>query len=135
MKVYVVTSGCYSEWHIDAVCDNEEKAQKICDLIDADDEPAVNEWDTDIYDIIDDGTNLYDITIDPTDNKIIIVYSWKLHDPVFNVVVKDSGAYWDHSNADIPNIIFRVRARDEEHARKIALDRYYNWKAVKEGVV
>lgn len=135
MKVYIVTSGCYSEWHIDAVCDDEEKARKICSLIDADDGPAVNVWDTDIYDIIDDGTDLYDVTVTLADNKIIHIHAWKLNNAVFNKIITDCGAYWDRSDADIPNIVFRVRAKDEEHARKIALDRYYMWKAEKEGAV
>ena len=135
MKVYIVTSGFYSDWHIDAVCDDEEKARKICSLIDADDEPYVGVWDTDMYDIIDDGSNLYDITINPINNEIIRVYSWKMNDTVYNTIVKDCGDCWDHSDAWAPNVVFRVRAKDEEHAGKIALDRYYMWKAEKEGVV
>lgn len=125
---YILTFGCYSDWHIDAVCDDEEKARKICSLID-------NVWDTDIYDIIDDDRNLYDVNIDCTTDEIMLVHSWKLSDPVFNAIIKDCGIYCDHSDASMPHVIFRVRAKDEEHAKKIALDRYYIWKAEKEGVV
>jgi len=134
MKVYIVTSGFYSDWHIDAVCDDEEKARKISSLINEDDGPYVKVWDTDMYDIIDDGSNLFDITISTTTDEIIRVFSWKSNNPAYNVIVKDSGAYWDHSDSSMPHIIFRVRAKDEEHARKIALDRYYIWKAEKEGI-
>ena len=53
MKVYIVTSGSYSDYHIDAVCETREKAEKILALIsDKDywhDDAQIEEYDTDTF--------------------------------------------------------------------------------------
>lgn len=50
MKIYVVTSGCYSDFHINAMFSTREKAQKYIDVAKFDDWDEINgidEWDVD----------------------------------------------------------------------------------------
>ena len=52
-------------------------------------------------------------------------------DSLTDATVADTGKMWELDTV----IIFRVRAEDEESAKKIAYDRFAMWKAEKEGVV
>ena len=129
MKVYIVTSGLYSDYHIDAVCDNKETAQRICNLINDFDRPRVREYDTANYQILTDGKSIYDIYISLMTGE---VYRSHTYDPLTNATVADTGQMWEY---DTEMIMFRVRAEDEESAKKIAYDRFVMWKAEKEGAV
>lgn len=51
-KVYVVTSGCYSDYHIDGVYSTREAAEKRCAAWDGYDDPMIEEYE------LDDGSNI-----------------------------------------------------------------------------
>lgn len=68
MKVYIVTSGCYSDYHIDAVCLDKDQAERLAQAIYGWDEGHVAEWDTDDFKIIDDGMKLYHVVIRLSEN-------------------------------------------------------------------
>lgn len=47
MKVYVIQHGYYSDRHITGVTTDEEKAKKICEMLDS----SYSEWDTDQFEV------------------------------------------------------------------------------------
>lgn len=52
MKIYVITSGCYSDYHIDAVTDDKEKAEFLKLKFSDEYDPAnIEEYDTDEYSV------------------------------------------------------------------------------------
>lgn len=52
MKIYVITSGCYSDYHIDAVTDDKDKAEFLkLKFSDEHDEANIEEYDTDKYQV------------------------------------------------------------------------------------
>lgn len=52
MKIYVITSGCYSDYHIDAVTDNKYKAEFLkLKFSDEHDEANIEEYDTDEFQV------------------------------------------------------------------------------------
>lgn len=48
MKVYIVTSGCYSDYHIDAVLETRKQAEAYCALHPSEDQ-EIEEWETAEY--------------------------------------------------------------------------------------
>ena len=52
MKIYIITSGCYSDYHIDAVTDDKEKAEFLKLKYSNEYDPAnIEEYDTDEYSV------------------------------------------------------------------------------------
>ena len=138
MKVYIVTSGCYSDYHIDAVCLDKEDAEVIAENINGsfNDCPKVNEWDTDDFKIINDGLKLFYITVllekDRLTLKSIRITA---ADSFQSLITSGTGILFDYSDAPVPNLSCILRAKDEEHAKKIVYDKFAEWKAEKEGLV
>lgn len=116
MKVYVITQGCYSDYHIVGVALDKEKAERIKSFFDRDYYSAeIEEYDTEKWDLSDE-RNLYSIRIYRDEISVI-----------------DNDAYYD------PNVVraypwgvyeVSVMAKDEEHAMKIASDMIAQYKAV-----
>lgn len=46
-KVFVVTAGCYSDYHISRIFDTREAAELYCAVTKWDDDPEIEEWDLD----------------------------------------------------------------------------------------
>lgn len=138
MKVYIVTSGCYSDYHIDAVCLNKEDAEVIAENISGNfnDCPEVNEWDTDDFKIINDGLKLFYITVLLEKDRLTLKgLQITAADSFQSLITSGTGILSDYSDAMIPNLSCILRAKDEEHAKKIAYDMFAEWKAKKEGLV
>ena len=116
MKVYVITKGCYSDYHIIGVALDKEKAERIASFFDDDyNSSEVEEYDTEKWDI-SDGKNLYSIRIDKC--GISVIDNESFYD--LNVVRTYPWGVYEVS----------VMARDKEHAMKIASDMIAQYKAV-----
>ena len=134
MKVYIVTSGCYSDYRIDAVCLDKEDAEVIAENIGGsfNDCPAVNKWDTDI----NDGLKLFYTTVLLEKDRLTLKgVQITAADSFQSLITSGTGILFDYSDATVPNLSCILRAKDEEQANKIVLDKYYMWKAEKEGLV
>lgn len=125
MKIYVITQGCYSDYHICAVTEKREIAEiirKKCS--DKWDEAEIEEFDTDNYNKIDYNKSFFNIHMDNEEN---IVY-----------IDEISSGYYFKSNEVVhyPNGHFGavISANDEKHAKKIFADMVAKCKAEEEGI-
>ena len=116
-KIYVLTEGDYSDYHIVGVYSTPELAQEAQTLY---------------PDSMIENHDLDDIPEHPPG-----MLAW-------GVTIKDSTVGYTYisdphecpSERDCPNGVYAVNcwAVDEEHANKIALDKYYQYQAIKAGV-
>lgn len=120
-KVYVVTQGVYSDYHICAVAATEEIAKKLQKIYSGD--ATIEEYD--LNDAKDDVRVFYDVTF--TDNKVSAHF-----DKYGN---RESIKFYKGNKWQSDCLIVSVRARDVDHAVKIAQDRRAEYLAKKEGVV
>jgi hypothetical protein len=127
MKVYIITKGDYSDYHICAVTTDKKKAEmlrKAYNDLDGWRKARIETYDTDTFlTEIENGLKLYNCTMEH--NKPMVIHEVDLdymnsHD--FNVRYKHY-TYWVY-----------VWAKDEEHALKIASDKIAEYKANKEGI-
>lgn len=133
MIVYVITSGKYSDYGIDAVTLNKEEANKMIELFP---DERIEEYDTDNFPRI--------ITNDPywhceynlqtdIDRESIVIYR------------ED---HYSHSDFKILNKVYNktylgknygfatfIQAKDRDHAAKIFYDKVAEWKAEQKGIV
>ena len=121
MKIYVVTQGDYSDYHIVAVCTKKASAERIKNLLtDGWCDPEIEEYESDVYDI------------NPT-YKAYHVVIWKNGD------IKCEEEYNSYCAEDVNEykdwFVYDVFAKDEEHAKKIALDKIAEYKAKKKGLI
>lgn len=121
MTIYVVTEGCYSDYHIVGVSDDEETARKIAEYRGA---------EVEIYD-----------TNDFTDDRLLWDYTWRtwyddygekqereslefrMPDEVWKEVNKVYRT-WDKYRYEVV-----VKANDREHALKTARDMVAQYRA------
>lgn len=116
---YAVTKGDYSDYHIVAITDDEEKAQKLAKVFSDDwDEAKVEKYpdcavvDMPIFSVMVGSVATCVVQITPyTINNINVVNEYR--DKQYSVY---------------------VQAKDEEHAQKIAYDLIAEYKARKAGV-
>ena len=98
MKLYVVTAGCYSDYHIVGIFESEENAKLYIELNSKDPQGC---WDEDMeyhcYETLDDrlmdandSRNLYSVEIYPDTGKM-----------------KVEGVYWNHLTPDPDYAKFR----------------------------
>lgn len=116
-EVFVVVSGIYSDFGINAIFSTREKAQAYID--NRADVNQFNDYRIEVYGLDEYG----DI------NSRLIAY-WVKIDKDDNASIERIGP--NHSRSEA--IDFRVGdatvwARDEQHAAKIAMERYMRWKA------
>lgn len=126
--VYVVTAGCYSDYHICGVTTKEKQAE--C-------------WADSYSDIINDArVETWPLATRNGDDRSAWIVKFK-GDAIQGVRWDNRGQqtmdrnFWPHVydfswTADVE---IGVLAKDEEHAKKIAKDAYMKWKAEREGVV
>lgn len=129
MKVYVIEAGVYSDRHIVAVTLNKDDAYKLRDAAEEDDycdAASVLEFDTDGYKINDDQRRIYQVDI----HKDSTVHA-HLRGRVCDLIDEEISWFFE----DAGTCCFNVRAHNKEEAKKIALDRFAEFKARKEGVV
>lgn len=127
MKIYVVTKGEYSDYHIITATLSKQRAENIAKIYtDKYDEAGVEEFD-----------EMSDEAIDRMMEELELRY-------VFNIqqdgAVSAVEAVYEKKNAKIMDtscydrIHFSIAAKDKEHAIKIARDMRYNYYAEKYGL-
>lgn len=121
MKVYVVTKGEYSDYHICAVALEKSKAEAICKLlVDRWDEPEIEEYDTDAVEPLLHGSKMYDVTL--TEKGAASAY--EVSEPTY---------YLDSVNKVVNNrfkseYYVKVFARDEAHALKVGVEKIHKYR-------
>lgn len=134
-KVYVVTMGEYSDYHICAVALDKEKAEKLCKLFKRDgmyaDEPNIEEWDTEKYEALFAGRKPYFV-------------NFLKNGDVFSAGEKTWGIeYFEPGISEtkcrlngqfVPAISVELYAKDAESALKIAAEKRAKYLANKEGI-
>lgn len=125
MKVYVVTDGNYSDYHICGVAASKETAERIIKYITRHDEysdPRIEEYDTDAWiDAVNSG-GLYHAVLLPNGSISVYVETYEIESGYkMRNKVKN---YYNRLNV-------WVLARDEIHAKKIASDLFAKYKAEK----
>jgi hypothetical protein len=126
--VYILTEGSYSDYHIVATFSTKklaEEAQKHCSECDS----GIEEYELDALEIPEHppGHTAWAVHIIAETNTI----SWSAQDDIFNGYFEPKENYYENYIAT-PMYNVKCWARDKEHAEKIALDKYYQWKWEKE---
>lgn len=122
MTHYVLTSGCYSDYHIVAVCSNRAKAEQIMERVNR---TAYDQCDIEEYEDAEpvaENLNCYCMNFETNTIR---------GDADIEYGIK--GTYWEDKRGIIYALY--VLAENEEVARKIAYDRRAMLMAQKEGVV
>lgn len=120
-KLYAVEQGEYSDHHFVGIYDTNEKAEFIRDKINMKphQDASIREYELNPgYEELNAGLSMYNIYISPTGKLISIL---KYNDTAGDIATTELHA--DHGS------YFYVYARDEAHATKIALDKFYIWKS------
>lgn len=124
-KVYVITKGAYSDYHICAVAATKEIAEKLQKIYSEDswNDAIIEEYD--LNGARDDVRVFYDVTF--KDDRV---------SACFNEYGEKESIYFFKGNKwQSDCMIVCVKARDEDHAIKIAQDRRAEYLAKKEGIV
>ena len=141
MKVYVITAGVYSDYHICCVCIDRETAERRKKLFSDDyDEAEIEEFDTDEYEEFvkvgyqiqrRDGKRLYKVRMDEykdgdkmiqrTGAKEQEIRDWNIKE----ILWPSKSYYTTECGVTVPGTEWQltVYARDEKEALKIAYDR------------
>lgn len=111
MKIYVITKGCYSDYHIAAVTDDKEKAEFLKLKFSDECDPAdIEEYDTDEY------------SVEGIQNMKLFYWKVLIHKGNSLVYPYLSGnQYFNVYNTGIQAV---VTARTKEQAIKIVRDKY-----------
>jgi hypothetical protein len=128
--VYVLTDGDYSDYHIVALYSTKElaeEAQKHCPC------SRIEEYDLDALEIPEHPPGHYAWVVPINAKTNTINCSGQLNTLQSQF---EPGEHY-YSNDNVPDGILLVKcwARDKEHAEKIALDKFYQWKWEKENEV
>lgn len=129
--VYVLTEGEYSDYHIVALFSSREKAEEARALCP---DSEVEEYELDALEIPEypKGCVGWTICINANDNTINRAFQCEALCNNFNPeeIYLDGGR---HPSA-FPIFMVKCWARDKEHAEKIALDKFYQWKWEREQI-
>lgn len=117
MKVYIVTSGDYSDYHIDRVFSTRERAREFVDHMGACYE--IEEYDLD--EETPRGVFGYRVSIYEDHTEV------ELTDPAYDTYMRKDSLRWEERF--LPHMIFVVEAKDAPHAVKIASERLARIKA------
>jgi hypothetical protein len=127
MKIYVVTKGYYSDYHIITATLSKQRAENIAKIYtDRYDTAEVEEFDEMSDETIDrmmeelELRYVFNIQQDGTVSAVEVVYEKK------NAKIMDTSRY--------DRIHFSIPAKDKEHAIKIAIDLRYKYYAEKYGL-
>lgn len=122
-KVYIITKGEYSDYHICAVTMDKSRAENLKRLMSNTwSEANIEEY---VLNEVKESGDLYYVEF-PEDSQ-----------PIIRIDEYDGfGGYGDAPCVEdwLDPIRICVRSKDEKHAMKIALDEYAKWKAEKEEV-
>ena len=127
--VYAVVGGEYSDWYLVGYCESQKKAEEYCkthnkqirwkelyimELADLDKEPPEGE--------------LLCYMVDTEDWSYCQSFSWRKDE------IPESKIYVCGSIFENPDIYIWIYPSELKRIQKIAQDRYYKWKAEKEGI-
>lgn len=135
MKVYVITKGAYSDYHICGVATDKKKAEilrkafsNICD------KAEIETYETDQFITeIESGFKLYDCALKDGEDLSISTYLYGL-DCLDYMTDSDFRVRRFSKGWCAPGYGIKVWAKDEDHARKIAADKIAEYKARKAGI-
>ena len=119
MKVYVITKGEYSDYHICAVTLDEKNAETIRKFFSGDDEDEraeIESYETDIYTPIIEDKSFFRIWFEKN-GEILVEKQEEIFTDSLNKFMK-----WGHT------IFIDIFAYNDEQAKKIALDKYAEYK-------
>ena len=133
MKIYVITSGCYSDYRIEAMFSTREKAQKYIDAA------KFDSWNDDINGIVE-----WDVDSSSTEPpKSVYVQGYFEDDELTRIDFNgDDNVQWKFTKEIMDgvevcvlftgNIAVRQGETAEdfhERAKKVVIDKYFEWKA------
>lgn len=123
-KIYIITKGRYSDYHICAVTMDKSRAENLKKLFDG----RWEEAEIEEYTLDEAQNNEYVYYIDFQDNLSPHIY------------IDEYSGFANSSDASqviecSEYVRVCVRAKDEKHAMKIAQDEYARWKAEQEGIM
>ena len=127
MKVYVVTEGDYSDYHIVGVCTSKESAERIRQLASSDyHEAQIEEYEADRFNV--EPTYKYYYVRVLKDGAVEVSVGSCIYSPY---------EVYDYRRArgSVTAFVVDVFAQDEEHAKKIAFDCIAKYKAEREGTI
>lgn len=126
--VYVVTKGCYSDYHICAVTLDKEKAERLCKLFDGGgwDEARVEGYDTETHEGLLSGRKPYNVGF-RKNGDLSSVNEQKLGIEHF---IPRIGEYPMHEEC----LVVSLYAKNKESAIKIAAEKRAKYLAEKEGI-
>ena len=114
-NIYIVTSGCYSDYHIERVFSTKEKAEEFLDMKDDDYDLAVFPLDEDLP---PRKTKLWRVVLGLNTKKVLVCYI------CFDKTMKDL-VQFDKDRYDEKNSIeFYIETCSRRRAKKIASERY-----------
>lgn len=119
--IYIVTSGTYSEYHIERVCSTKELAEQIVASMPEymREDASVEEYELDaLDDYIRQGLRKYRIQMERDGTVSRCDLDWPHSGETYAAVIKHS--YDGTSVVKKPNLIVLCLAKDEAHAIKIA---------------
>ena len=132
MKIYVVTEGTYSNYHIVFCTLDKERADTFVKRYNKREYDCyrVEEYDADVIKLFDDGRELYQVW--KRDNDSVRVYD---EEPCYQdqFVINKVNRYNVKNPKSIQYSVY-VMAEDEEHAKKIGEDLIYEYMARKAGI-
>lgn len=142
MKVYIITSGEYSDYSIDAVTLDKDQAEKMVNVFP---EERIEEYDTDDFPklITNDPCWICEYNL-PTrnimDGKIINNESIEIHQEddfwhAYDFKELNKVINKIRINGSIYGFRMYIQAKDKEHAKKIFYDKVAEWKAEQKGIV
>jgi len=132
-KVYVITMGCYSDYHICAVALDREKAERLCKVIppDCGDEPEIEEWDTEQHEDLLAGRKPYFVIfLENGDVFTADEKNWGIE--YFKPNITETWCNWKRNN--VPALRVELYADNLEAAIKIAAEKRAKYLAEKEGI-
>jgi hypothetical protein len=122
--IYVLTEGSYSDYHIVGVYTTKELAEKAQFVYE---HSQIEEYSLDYVPDYPPGMKGWFVRID---DENLILYSHQVNP--FDVTIPSENEY-NYHNGETGYFVY-CWAVDEEHAKKIALDKYYQHKAQKAGI-
>ena len=134
MKIYIITKGSYSDYHICAVSTDKKKAEILRKAFDDNDDwrkAQIETYETDQFlTEIENGMKLYLCGVKDDGGMSIITYESDL-----DYIVPSDFKVRKYTKGNMaPGYGVNVFAKDKEHACKIAADKIAEFKAREEGI-
>jgi predicted GIY-YIG superfamily endonuclease len=124
MKVYIVTSGSYSDYGIHKVFSTEEEAKKYIDAVGTDDNWEVEEYEVDPTDW-KDSRGIYCIEIDRMSGNVYVGYRY---DETERFADHNKGDCFQYKGGD--SIRMWLKCNSREAVKKVAAERWMQIKAL-----